>query len=59
MDFNGIFKNIWRALAIIIAILMPIYGAWHHVFTLCICVCMYYVNKGEEEKEKKKKETSE
>jgi hypothetical protein len=47
---NNILKNIWRTLAIIIAILMPIYGAWHHLFTLAICVGMYYAHKGEETK---------
>ena len=39
--------RIWLALAIIIAVLMPIYGAWHHVFTLGICVVMYLAFKGE------------
>ena len=48
MDSNKILKNIWLALAIIIAVLMPIYGAWHHVFTLAICVGMYYAHKGED-----------
>ncbi len=43
-----IIKNVWLALAIIIAVLMPIYGAWHHILTLCICLVMYWAHKGAE-----------
>ena len=52
MKGNNIMKNLWLALAIVIAILMPIYGAWHHIFTLCICVGMYYAYRSEEKAEK-------
>lgn len=40
-------KYVWLVLAVIIAVLMPIYGAWHHWFTLAICVIMYLAHKGE------------
>lgn len=38
-------KYLWLILAIVIAVLMPIYKAWHHVFTLCICIVMYLAHK--------------
>lgn len=52
MKGNNIMKNLWLALAIVIAILMPIYGAWHHIFTLCICVGMYYAYRSEERRKR-------
>lgn len=34
-------KFAWLALAIVVAVCIPIYGAWHHVWTVLICVLMY------------------
>lgn len=47
-------KYAWLALAIVTAILIPIYGAWHHLFTVGISILMYAMHgeeKPEEEKE--------
>ena len=45
---NKIMKYAWLALAISIAILMPIYGAWHHLATLGISLLMYGAFRSEE-----------
>ena len=34
-------KYAWLALAIVVAVLIPFYGAWHHLITVGICVLMY------------------
>lgn len=51
---NKIMKNAWLVLGIIILILIPFYGAWHHLFTVGICAIMYAVFKGEEDKDSEK-----
>ncbi len=50
---NNTLCMVWLALAVIIAVLILIFGAWHHLFTFGICVCMYLAFKGEEPPRKK------
>jgi len=53
MDITKIIRNVWLVAAIAIAVLIPIYGAWHQLFNLGICVLMYlaHCEGGEEEEE--------
>lgn len=45
MGTTRFMKKVWLTLAIVIGVLMPIYGAWHHLFTLGICLIMYWAHK--------------
>ena len=45
-------KTAWLILGIVVAVLIPIYGAWHHLFTVGICVIMYSMMGAEEAKPK-------
>lgn len=41
-------KYAWLVLGAVVAVLIPIYGAWHHIFTVAICAIMGGLMGGEE-----------
>ena len=41
-------KYAWLTLGAVVAVLIPIYGAWHHIFTVAICAIMGGIMGGEE-----------
>lgn len=45
-------KYAWLTLGAVTAILIPFYGAWHHIFTVAICAIMGGLMNGKEEPEK-------
>jgi hypothetical protein len=45
---NKIMMNAWLALGLITLILIPFFGAWHHLVTVGICYVMYSAIRREE-----------
>ena len=45
ININKIMANVWLAIGIVTLILIPFYGAWHHLLSVFICAVMYLAFK--------------
>lgn len=52
-------KYAWLILGAVVAVLIPIYGAWHHIFTVAICAIMGGLMNGKEPEPEPDKEQAE